>query len=447
MSLEKFAKDLTSILDELTAENLDDLTEDELLEYRKQLNTYGRTIEGSDNYLTFSHTNLSEKYTEKLQMTAMIGYLNSELDKYLVPHGHRIIPVYDYCHDPTLIDEYSKDWSKTDKIQKELDQNKEAMQKRIIIKEFLETVFQYNPDVHVRSSYKPQPKDIVRSVIDTPAANLAISQLKKGDAKFRELMLEYDRIQKMIAMKENSSNVALDNIMASKLVLPDQHYATVNYGAMTSEDKNLLRTTCEMIPPTDTFFNYKSYFETNYDKLREAVQYLYCDKSDFEQAINPYSWHNTRAEAEEFQKKHKGEVISDIIIADSGKWNIFSPFAKVRDTMKYFNENTIVLETIAEQIEQDAKIGGELMKNRIKVEKKRNIAEDGPDAETFSKWKAANSTLKDMNAVTNNKDSFAPEETPDDAIAVPVYRISDGNFTKSTFFSKAFAPTTNEEKK
>lgn len=443
MASQKLAKDLTSILDELTSENLDDLTEEELLEYRKQLNTYGRTIEGSDNYLTFSHTNLSEKYTEKLQMTAMIGYLNSELDAYLVPHGHRVVPVYDYCRDPTLIDEYAKDWTKTETIQKELDDNKAAMHKRIIIKEFIETLFQYNPDVHVRSVYKPQPKDLARGIVDTPAANLAVSQLKKKDGKFREQMLEYDRIQKMLAMSESVPSAALH--VAAKLVLPEQHYMSADYENMSVVDKNLLRTTCEMIPPADTFHKYKMYFESNYDKLREAVQYLYCDKSDFEHAINPYSWHTSREEAEDFQKKHKGEVISDIIIADSGKWNIFSPFAKVRDTMKYFNENTIVLEEIASQIEQDAKFGSELVKNRIRVEKAKNIENDGPDAETFSKWKETNTILKDMGAVTLNKESFSPEETPEDGIAVDVFRITNGAFGKSTFYSKADVLNTEQQ--
>jgi hypothetical protein len=323
-SIGDLAKDLNSILDELDNENIDDLTEEELMEYRKQLNPYGRTVQGSDQYLTFSHTNLAEKYMEKLQMTAMIGYLNSELDAYLVPQGHKIVPVYDYVKDPSLIDAYAKDWKMTDQIKKELDENKAAMEKRIIIKEFLETMFQYNPDVHVRSAYKPQPKDIIRSVIDTPAANLAISQFKKSDLKFREHMLEYDRVQKLIAMNENSYNPNLYSIVAKKLILPEQHYMNADYDKMSSEDKNLLRTVCEMIPPADIFHKYKTYYEANYDKLREAVQYLYCDKSDFEIAINPYDVHSSREEAEAFQKKHRNEVISDIHIGLTGAWNIQS---------------------------------------------------------------------------------------------------------------------------
>lgn len=439
-SIGDFTKDLNSILDELDNENIDDLTEEELIEYRKQLNPYGRTIAGANNYLTFSHTNLAEKYMEKLQMTAMIGYLNSELDAYLVPQGHKIVPVYDYVKDPSLIDAYAKDWKMTEQIKKELAENKAAMEKRIIIKEFLEAMFQYNPDVHVRSAYKPQPKDVVRSVIDTPAANLAISQFKKSDLKFREHMLEYDRVQKLIAMNEGSVHPGLNSIVANKLVLPEQHYMDADYNKMSVGDKNLLRTVCEMIPPADIFHNYKTYYETNYDRLREAVQYLYCDKSDFEIAINPYSWHETRADAEEFQKKHRNEVISDVHIGDSGKWNILSPFAKVRDGMKFFNDKTIVLEEIASQIEQDAKIGAELIKKKMQVRKQRNIEEEGEDAEAFSKWKAKNTALTDMGALTN-KDSYAPKETPDDAIAVDVFRIKDGAFGKTTFFTKSQAPT------
>lgn len=319
------------------------------------------------------------------------------------------------------------------------------MQKRVVVKEFLEEFFQFNPDKHVRSSYKPQPKDLARNVIGTPAANLAIEHLKKKDLEFREHMLEFDRVQKLIDMKEGAhleSDEQIKKLVADKLVLPDQHYLTMDFSKWTDEDKNLLRTACSMIPPADIYHKFHNYFESNYDKLREAVLYLYCDKPDFDIAINPYSWHKTEEDAEEFQKKHKNEVITDIIKAHSGKWNFFAPFEKVRESMKYFNENTIVLEEIAKQIEKDAKLGAELVKNRIKQKKKQNIKEDGPDAEYFAKWKDQNSTLKDMGALEVNKDSYAPEDTPDDAIAVEVIKFAKGGLKmeKSHFFTKAAPP-------
>lgn len=434
----KLAKDLEDILNELDASNIEDLTEDELLELRKQLNPFGRTIEGADNYLNFSCMNLKEEYLKKLIITGMIGYLNTAVNEYQLPDGLPVIDVYDYCKDPTLIDSFSKDWTITDKIKKDLDDNKEAMKKRVIIKEFLEEMFQFNPDKHVRSAYKPQPKDIARGIIDTPAANLAINTLKKKDAQFREDMLLFDRVQKLVNMKE--TNLTPEMQIAQKIATPEAHYAKIDYASWTPEDRNVLYTVYNMIPPIDMFHKFKNYYEINYDKIREATQYLYCDKPDFDLAVNPYSWHETLEEAEAFQKKHRGEVITDIMTAHSGKWNFFAPFAKVRENVKFYNENTVILEEIAKQIESDAKMGGELMKNRVKQGKKKNIEEEGEEAEMFAQWKKTNTTLKDMRGVTLTDEDKIQNDAPDDAIAVQVYRIGKTGLEKDHFYTKAVAP-------
>jgi hypothetical protein len=488
----KMREQLDAILNEL---EIDDLPEERLLELRKQLNPYGRTIEGSDNYLNFSFINLTEKYMQRLMMTGMIAFLNQKCDAWRVPLGHRQFPVYDYVKDNTILDEFYKTWKADDpKISAEIAFNKKMMEKRVIVKEFLEELFQYNPDVHVRSVYKPQPKDIARGIIDTPAANLAIHELKKSNIEFREQMIEYDRIQKLIAMREGQAceNIAhrnekivldinerarckamrekerrekyeatidadcekyiaackagsrsypdnIDKLIAKKIVLPDIHYANVDYSNLTQEDKNLLRTVCEMIPPEDIYYDFKLYFEENYDKLREAVLYLYCEKPEFDVAINPYSWHETEEEAEDFQKKHSGEVIADIFTAASGKWNLIAPFKKVREAAKYFNENTTILEEITKQIESDAKLGKDLMERKVKQRKKQNVDESGPDAEFFAQWKKQNTTLKDMKAHTNN---MVSPDIPDDSVQVDVFRIADtGKVEKSHFFSRSEAPT------
>jgi hypothetical protein len=516
----KMREQLDEILNEL---QIDDLPEERLLELRKQLNPYGRTIEGSDNYLNFSFINLTEKYMQRLMMTGMIGFLNQKCDAWRVPLGHRQFPVYDYVKDNTILDEFYKSWKDDPKINEEIAFNKKMMEKRVIVKEFLEELFQYNPDAHVRSVYKPQPKDIARGIIDTPAANLAIYEFKKSNVEFREQMIEYDRIQKLIAMREvnreaqreaqreaerkanekivldinerahskargkaqrgsehevhlkdiqygpecevhlkditNTLNLDylsqprdisslddnIETLIAKKIVLPNIHYANVNYSNVPEEDRNLLRTVCEMIPPEDIYYDFRLYFEEHYDKLREAVLYLYCEKPEFDVAVNPYSWHETEEEAADFQKKHSGEVIADIFTAASGKWNLVAPFKKIREAAKYFNENTAVLEEITKQIESDAKLGKDLMERKVKQRKKQNIEENGPDAEFFAQWKKQNTTLKDMNAFTNNPNNMLSPDIPDDSVQVDIFRIADtGKVEKSHFFSKAEAPVMKE---
>lgn len=442
---ENLKQSLEEILNELSEENLDTLTEPELLEYRKALNPYGRIIEGSDRVLTFSYTNLREKYLEKLLATSFIGFLNAECDSYHVPLGHPVVPVYDYTKDPSVLDKHYESWTITDKIQQEIEENKAWMQKRIVIKEFLEELFQYNSDVHVRSSYKPSVKDKARGLVDTPAANLAVSELNARDVKFREQMLEYDRVQKLIAMSEGVIDPVLDNLVTKKLVKPEQHYRNVEFEDWKKEDLNLLYTACNMIPPVDMFGKFRTYYDTNYDKLREAVLHLYCEKVDLDIAICPHSWHEDTEEANEYVKKHKNSVITDIIQAKSGMWNLLANFSQVRESTKFYNDDTEILESIAEQIEQDSKLGAELMKNRVKQMKKKNIEEQGEDAEYFKNWKKDNNSLKEMKGVST--DDFSPDDIPDNSLEVPVYRISGGKFEKTRFFTKAVEPKALEASK
>jgi hypothetical protein len=446
---EKLARELESLLDELTPEKIAEMDYDEIIDIRKKLNPYGRTIEGSDNWLTFSFTNLAEKYMERLLLTGLIGFLNRACDEWHVPDGIPVIPVYDFVRDPESITRFASDWKMTDKIQKDVRSNAEWMRKRVVVKEFLEDMFQYNPDQHVRSSYKPQPKDIERMIVTTPAAQLSIEEWRKRDPKFREQMLEFDRVQHLRAMKETQDekvDAIIDDLVSRNLVLPDQHYSTMDFAKWSEEDKNLLRTVCDMIPPADIYKKFRTYFENNYDKLREAVLHLYCDKPDFDIAVNPYQWHDSEESAIDFQKKHRDEVIADIIKVASGKWNFFAPFERVQSTAKFFNKNTIVLEEMAEQIERDQKLGADMMRKKVSVKKRQNIAEDGPDAEAFNKWKAQNTVLKDKGAESFNKESYAPADTPDDAICVPVFRISQGGLKmeKDHFFTKAEAPNVSQ---
>jgi hypothetical protein len=406
---------LSDILNDIDLEKLDELPDDKIIELRKKLNPYGRTIEGSNNILTFSYTDLRKEYLKKFLVTGIVGFLNRMCDEWNVPDGIPVTPVYDHTQDPEKINEFEKTLTNPEILADDIAKNKEWMKKRVVVKEFLEDMFQYNPDMHVRSGYRPQPNDEERKILETPAAKLAISQGKAKDPSFNSDMLQHERNE---LNKEKTNSETLPG---------------------TTKDVT------EMIPPEDIFHRYQHYMDTNYEELKECVNDLYCYKADLETAINPYSWHKNSDDADKFINKHKNEVISSVFKAESGKWNIFSSYKTVRDSMRYFNEKTIVLEEILKQQERDSKIGEELMKNRIKIKKKQNIKNDGPDDPAFAKWKEGNQTLKNMGAETLGKDAYN-DECPDDALEVPVYRISGGgtSIEKTKFFTKAIAPESKE---
>lgn len=415
---ETVADELRKLLDELDDESLAKITDDEILEMRKKLNPYGRTIEGSNKVLTYSYTDLRYNYLKKIITTSIIGFLNRMCDEWKVPDGIPVIPVYDYVKNPEKLDEFEKTLSKPDVMRDDIDLNKKYMEKRVIVKEFLEDMFQYNPDYHVRSAYKPNMNDPERNLIDTPAGHLAIHELKKKNPEFAEKWLLYNR---ELELKNKNTESKLEKEVVSEV----RKYCT------------------EMIPAADLFHRIGHYYDSNYEELKEIVNDLYCDKPDLEAALNPYAWHDTEEQADEFINKHKDEVITTIFKAHSGKWNIFAPYKKIRESMRFFNKKTQVLEEIAKQIESDSRLGADLMKKRVMVKKKKNIEKYGPDDPAFLKWKKNNNTLKNMGAESINENDYVDEECPDDAIQVPVFRIGEGGqkFEKTHFFTEAEPPT------
>lgn len=423
---ESAAQQLSKLLDELDEDSLAKMSDDDVLALRKQLNPYGRTIQGSDKILTFSYTDLQYERTKKLITTTMIGFLNRMCDEWRVPDGIPVVTVHDYVQNPEKLDEFEKTLQKPELMAEAIAENKETMLKRVAIKEFLEDMFQYNPDLHVRSAYKPNPKDDERTILDTPAAHLAIKRLRQTDSEFNEDMLQYERECALIKKNAPDDAKTVDTPKPSESVVSAVRKATT-----------------EMIPPGDVYHRFQYYFDSNYEELQHIVTDLYCDKPEFETAINPYAWHDDDAKAEEFISKHKDEVISTIFKAHSGKWNIIAPYKKVRESMRYFNKKTAVLEQIAKQIESDAKMGQELMQKRIVRKKKKNIAQEGPDDPAFLKWRESNSTLKDMGASAPKQSEYEDEEDcPDDAVEIPVFRVGAGGTTmeKTKIFTEAVAP-------
>ena len=412
---------IAKLLDEITEENLADISYDDILNLRKKLNPYGRTIEGSDNYITFSYTDLTEKYLTKFITTSMIGFLHRMCDEWNVPEDIPVVPVYDYIKDPSKLDiSEEEEKLESEKSKQNREYNKEQMKKRVIVMEFLEHLFQFDPELHAKPAYKPNFKDKERDLVNTPASQLAINQREKIDSDFKNESLKHKH--KKILSKDNCSYITVNKSDSMQKI--------------DETDVHIEQNVYNMLPPDDTYHRFRIYMERNYEKIREIVSNLYCEKPIFEKAINPFSFHKDKSDADDFIAKHKDEVITEILPAQTGKWNFFGSFKNVRESVRYFNDNTIVLEEITKQIESDQKLGYDLMKKRVYNKKKQNIEEDGPDDPAFLKWRENNTTLKEMGA-----DIYDPkvyDTCPDDAIEVPIIRIKDGGriVEKDKFYSK-----------
>jgi hypothetical protein len=444
------AEQLELYLNVLKDDDLSKLPQDKVLEMRKRVNPYGRTIAGSDKYLNFSITQISHEYWKKFLTTAMIGFLYRMNNEWKVPAGVPVVSVYDYLDDNKLLDTPEVIVKKGhEPTLYDYEFNRKWMEKRLIVAEFLEEMFQFNPDEGVASAYRPNYKDKTRNPLNTMAARIAVKHACAKDSNLRDEKSRYDdsigikkkKVKKTIKGKDGKIKVVVKEVLVNEppVKKPEKIHSD-KLDEKAPVDPNVKDTTTNFIPPTDMFHRFKMYYTENYEELREVVNDLYCEKPDLELAINPYAWHNTPEEAESFKKQHADEVIAEIFTAHSGKWNFFDTFKEQRESVNFYNKNTVILEEMVKQIERDERLGQDLMAKRVEKEKKKNIIEAGPDAETFRKWREENTELQKLGA--KHIGSMADEDCPDDAIEVPVWRVAKGGLelTRDKFYSKAEAP-------
>ncbi len=431
---------INKLLKDLTPETLAKLSNEDIIKVKKVLNPYNTVMESTGNFLSFSFTNLEEKYMDKLKMTSLIGFLNRMLDEWHVPPNIPVVPVNTYMKNPNVIKEITKEWKITDQLKEDLAENERWMKKKVIVKQFLMELLEFNPDAHVRTAYRAQPQDLERKIIITPAACAGTEHLKHIDPKYANAMLAYDRGQQLINMRERLDVPEMKECVAKQLIVPEFNWYTVDYKKYTPKDINLLYRLCNAIPPDDVFARWRRYEKEHLDELKDAVLHLYCDKPELAVCIQPYAWHSSLEEAIEFQNKNRDSVITDIYTAQSGKWTILESCKENRSARRFFNENTVVMEEILNQQERDAKIGQELMKNRIKLSKEENKRREGAHSEGFLKWKESNPDIVNYNKANTNP--LLPDNVPEDAVCVDVWKMSEGglNIEKSQFYTKAEAP-------
>lgn len=203
---------------------------------------------------------------------------------------------------------------------------------------FLDSLFVYNPDNHVRSAYSPNYSDPTRHL---PEAELA---------KLRSA-------------------------------------AEVKYAR-------------RLVPPTDTFARWRRYTDANYEELRQATDDIYCERSDIEWSIVPLNVINAHSDeaaaeaAREYQRKHADEFEASVYTAKFNRWTLLPEFKANRERIEFLNKETEVLRRILEQNKIDAEQGRNMVKKRGE-RMKASEARTAPGGDAIGLHKAAGALAGD----------------------------------------------------
>lgn len=444
--IDEFIKEL-----ENNPDAVNNMTAEQVEELEKKLNPYGSTIYGDEKYTCLSFTNLREKYMTKLLTTALIGFTYQMKDEHTVEDNDTNVQLD--VNDFTVVKEHP-DKNNKDVVEKvrqqaynkfifEHKKNKENIEEckdsEIITEELEQQACDY-ANKHVESIFKDE------KVVDYH--NMSFTQEK--------LCLEQAEKEKKVISRflnklfKFNPNVHAINSFSSLKKNADPERSCINSDGTAIFNE----------VPSDTFNRFQMYYDVNYEKLREAVMYLYTDKPDIEVAVNVYDSFDSLEECQEFVEKNKNKVITNIYTLTNSKWNLMGSFKENRDKLNFYNKNTVILENIIKQQEEDAKTGKELLSKRVKKMKTKNVKRYGKDHPNFIKYKKQNlDGVYDttITKITENEDEIFVESevevsetggnvdsdgVPEDALEIKVTSINAATqeVKQTSIYTKAEEP-------
>lgn len=455
------------------------LEADESAQLRKYLHPLGNIVSAKKCYVNMGLVNWKDKYLRRLHTTALIGYT------------YRLLEEYEPQEVEAENAKYAAAFAQAVTTQEKAELSSQHAAKcklltttaRGIIRQFLNRNFEFDPDHHIRSAHTDNPGDPERrplAAVVTEAAEKA-SKSKNIDEKLQsrpEATYQYLRSKLLTVYQTTQEVTALLKSVLSVILSPDTDLSD-KQGILMKKYKLLLDIGSDMKkiadplaaadtisaltvdPPVNLFHQFDRYLTNHYEQLTEIVKTLYDEKSDFEFAVVLYDAFKTPEAAREYRVQHESEFRTDVFTVESSAVTLIGPFKENRNRVDFYNKNTEVMKRMMEQLESDHKLGSDLMSKQVKTQKKKNIAEAGPDAPGLAAYSKAMNVVAELGAKKvlskeelNEMEAARTEagkikedyEVPDDAIQIDVFFpkvAADGTtaISKTKFYSQAEAPT------
>ena len=440
--------ELSDKLASLTAEQIDMLMQE--VQPYKTLGTASQ-----EKQVLASISNLREEYYKKLMTTSLVGFLYQMMSEYVIDEEELVNKVNpedyaeyidthkdfnvntDKIYHETVIDYFKKKFPDDTETLNRLD-----MEKKLSEDDLLEVSKLVNDEV---------------KRINTPVKTINSTKM-------------YDDIQKKIESQSNEEKKVINRFLSKYFKYdPLNHVQPGNNDIVDDPDRKEVTTFSndtekamyQNIPPNDTFRRFTSFFEVNYDKIREVTNNIYNVKPDLENAVIIYDILDEKKDVDKFIQKYGTNSKFDILNFPLNQWTVVGAFKQNRERVNYYNKHNKIIEGMLEQQETDNNLSAELLKNRVKVKKRVSERVFGKDSKEFLEYKKLNpseletkyglkmedledgsikvSKTETIDQETGKVVGVDEEGTPDNALEIDVFNINakTGTSTKNRIYTKS----------
>lgn len=363
-------------------EIIDKLTPEQLNELRYQSNPYRKPIyEPKEKFLEFSYINTQQEYLNKLMMTTAVGFFYKMAceyqitsDKYIdentgdfafamndkLKEYRRYYQVY-YYDQLYLSDQNSENYARYLRALDIYNSTNMAEDYCKINKINYSAVYPVEHEIPY-DSYENIKEEVKWDKKIKKTLQDKIKQRQDHILDFLDYYLKFDPNNHIrCGYTPNYDKKLQERISAN----PDGFKFTENNMVVTKNFENYL------IPPQDTFYSLKNYYESNYEYLRQCTDDIYGSVNQFECAVIARETFENTDKADMWEKKYQNDFDMSVMRIPFGSWIFIDPWKQNRDKIQTNDDKTKVLEAILEEKKREEKLGRELIKKKSNKMKNR----------------------------------------------------------------------------
>jgi len=408
----KHMSEAQNIIEQLS-KNPDDFLKDksyeEILQIFKSLNPYGQIINPkATDFTCLSYLPMRDEHIHKISTTAIIGYVYRALEEY---------------EDLLNISDKVKIDTKYSKI---IEANKRVVQN------FLDHIFEYNPERDVMSAYDKPGEKCVRNNVSLDEKNHPYPILTDGigmpgcncqqPVDRTELLVELEDIYSELCNVNNVSlsnndsmlsdefrneelktnnvnnnphylsskkklNSLIDKVKCmnnrvnsnnAKLSLNKTNYSYTTLNGICDDVKCKCRKLSTFpVPSRDLFRRLSRYTDGNWEKIVKVASDMYYDKIDIETAIQVHKHFKNLENAKQYELDNGIKVPYPITTVKDGPWTLLTPCADNKQNVNY--NTTSELKEMLDRGNKEKSLVKEMTSKRIQRKIKRSIIENNGD--------------------------------------------------------------------